>query len=239
MPSSIIQEKVQITVKPLFDWRLWRNWILANAVGEVVGLGAAALVGIWFAMNYDKNQTTFTILLTAILMILVGTFEGLVVGFAQACVLREVVEDFKTRAWIIATAIGAFIAWALGGIPSVAMSLKEQTTKTPPPEMSDAAMYGMAVLMGLALGFTLGVSQWMVLRRYVERAGWWTLANALAWAFGMPLVFLAAGNQPPENPFELAGWVIFALALVGAVVGAIHGLFLVWLLRGGKRDDHD
>jgi hypothetical protein len=210
---------------------VWRRWVLANTIGEVVGLGFAALVGVWFALNYETKQTISTILLMAVMIILAGTFEGIVVGFAQSLVLRRAIRDFKTKGWVIATAIGAFIAWTLGVIPSVAMSFNEQTAATPPPEMSDAAMYGMAVLMGLALGCTLGVPQWLVLRRYVQRAGWWTLANALAWAFGMPVIFIAASNAPPSNPFLLVLWIGFVIGLAGAIVGAVHGLFLVWLLE--------
>lgn len=231
MSKAVVQSGFQTVLTSSGDRRIWLRWILANSVGEVVGLGLAALVGVWFALNYETNQTTSSILLMAVLMIVAGTFEGVVVGFAQSLVLRLAIRDFKTKGWVIATAIGAFIAWTLGGIPSVAMSLNEQATATPPEEMSDAAMYGMAVIMGLALGFTLGVPQWLILRSYVQRAGWWTLANALAWAFGMPVVFIAASNAPLSNPFLLVLWIGFVVGLAGAIVGALHGLFLVWLLQ--------
>lgn len=58
-------------------------------------------------------------------------------------------------------------------------------------------MYGLAWLTGFALGVTLSVPQWLVLRRYVKRAVWWILANAVAWAFGMQIIFVAASNTPP------------------------------------------
>lgn len=236
MSRIVVRENLQIMSESSFDWRLWRQWILANTLGEVIGLGAAALVGIWLMMNYEQSPTTLTIVLTAVLMIAAGTFEGVIVGYAQAFVLRRRIENFNKRGWILATAIGAFIAWTLGGIPSAAMSLQENANATPPSEISDAVMYGMAMLMGFALGFTLGVPQWLVLRRYVWRAGYWTLANALAWAFGMPVVFIAAGSAPPANYFTLVVWLGLVIGLAGAIVGAIHGLFLVWLLNSqGKQ----
>jgi len=231
MSEAVVPSHFQTVLTSSSDRRLWFRWILANALGEIVGLGLAALVGFWFVLNYDKDQTAATILMTAFLMILAGTFEGVVVGLAQSFVLRSAIEDLKTKVWITATAIGAFLAWTLGGIPSVAMSLNAQATAVQAEEMSDAAIYGLAVIMGLALGFTLGVPQWLVLRSYVERAGWWTLANALAWAFGMPIVFIAASNAPPSNPLLLVLWIGFVIGLAGAIVGAIHGWFLVWLLR--------
>jgi heme/copper-type cytochrome/quinol oxidase subunit 4 len=48
----------------------------------------------------------------------------------------------------------------------------------------------------------------------------------------MPLVFVVAGSAPPEGitvGFALS--VVLTIAAVGAVVGAVHGLALVWLLR--------
>jgi hypothetical protein len=58
------------------------------------------------------------------------------------------------------------------------------------------------------------------------------LANAAAWAAGMPVIFLAAGSVPAGAPlWLLAAAVLGACAAAGAVVGAVHGVWLVWLLR--------
>lgn len=161
MSRSAVQSNVQTALPSSLDWGFWSRWILANTIGELVGLGTAAFVGILFTLNFEHPETTLLIVSGALVMILVGTFEGVVVGVAQSYVLRRSIENFNVRDWIIATAIGAFVAWTLGGIPSIFMSLQEQATAGPPPEMSDMAMYGLAMLMGLALGFTLGV-----LRKY-------------------------------------------------------------------------
>jgi hypothetical protein len=39
-------------------------------------------------------------------------------------------------------------------------------------------------------GAVLSFAQWLVLRGKVKRAGLWIPANMLAWAFGMPVIFL-------------------------------------------------
>ncbi len=69
-----------------------------------------------------------------------------------------------------------------------------------------------------------------MLRRAVGGAGWWLLANALAWAAGMPVIFAAMDVVFSGIPVYLAV-VVFALTLLvtGGVVGAVHGLFFVWL----------
>lgn len=234
MANTYSQNSYHLTENRHWSWHVWRHWIVANAIGETIGLGAAAFVGIWFGSNMQANQTTFSIIFVGIAMVVAGAFEGFVVGIFQSFVLDNAIEKFSKRAWVYASVLGAFIAWALGGAPSVYMSLQEQAKTVPPPEISDAAMYGMATMMGLALGFTLGVPQWIVLRRYLERTWWWMPANSLAWAIGMPLVFVAAGNEPPSNPIILIGWVLFVIATIGALVGAVHGFFLVWLLDQHK-----
>jgi hypothetical protein len=91
-------------------------------------------------------------------------------------------------------------------------------------------VYTLAALMGLVAGAILGTPQWLVLRRHVRRAAIWILANALAWVPGMVLAFVAAdfifSAGIGMSTIVLA---IATLVAIGAVVGAIHGLALVWL----------
>ena len=72
-----------------------------------------------------------------------------------------------------------------------------------------------------------------VLRRAVRGAGWWLLANALAWMLGMPIVFLGASTIG-SGASGLGQFAPIWLAMVAAeaVVGAVHGWALVWLVRG-------
>jgi hypothetical protein len=44
-------------------------------------------------------------------------------------------------------------------------------------------------LTGLVLGPVLGLAQWLALHRFVRRAALWMPTNALAWAFGMVVIF--------------------------------------------------
>src|SRR5215204_923571 len=89
--------------------------------------------------------------------------------------------------------------------------------------------------MGLVLGPVLGFVQWLVLRRFVSHAALWMPANGVAWAFGMVVIF--TGIDPAISGgfgFISVAIVALTLACAGAVVGAIHGLALVWLLRSSK-----
>jgi len=217
--------------------------VLANAVGEAVGLGITALVGAAVVLSVVEGSGGLATLGAAVLAVLAGTLvEGTAVGTAQWLVLRRPLPRMRWRSWAAATGTGALLAWTLGMIPSTVLSLGAGsggggTARTEP---SEALVYALAFLMGLALGPVLGFAQWLALRRYVRGAWLWMPANALAWALGMVVIFV--GIDPaigdgfgPRSVVIL----VFTLALAGAVVGATHGLALVRLLHSVRLEQGD
>lgn len=206
----------------------WWQWVVANCVAEMVGLGASALAAGLLLFGPLSEQ----IVLRAVGVVIISTaLEGSTVGVAQWWVLHRRLRSLPAAAWIGATALGAAIAWSLGMIPSTLMDLGEASGDTG-PTIAPGMEYVLAVGMGLVLGPILGTPQWWVLRRYVDHAGWWVPANAAAWAVGMPIIFAAAGIA-----YEQTYWwqqtlvVVGGLAMAGAAVGAVHGWVLVRLLR--------
>jgi len=216
--------------------KLWLRWVIANSLGEAVGLGAASLLGAALALGIQAAFGTLAPLVIFVVAVLAGTFEGLVVGAAQSLVLKQALPALRPRHWIAASAAGAFVAWVLGMLPSTLIDFGAAAAgSAPPPDIPDALQYLFAAGLGLLAGPILGFAQWIVLRDHVRGAGWWLPANALGWALGMPLVFMVAGSAPPSG--ITAGFVLLVLgviALVGAVVGMVHGAFLIWLLRRGQ-----
>jgi hypothetical protein len=212
------------------NWSIWRRWVLANAWSELVGLGGSAGVAL---LVFAGPTETAAIILAAVGMVLIATIlEGGIVGLAQWLVLRRILTRLTGRRWIGATALGALLAWILGMLPSTIMSLQETTGNVGPPEFSAGTAIGLAFVMGLALGSMLAFFQWLVLRHHLPRAAWWIPGNAVAWALGMMLIFAGAGSiSAGASPITIAGVLAFTCLLAGAVVGAIHGLVLIWLLR--------
>jgi hypothetical protein len=213
-----------------WDWRLWLQWIAANAAGEVLGLGLAAAVGVGMILGIGEPKSLLAAVMMAGVMIAAGACEGIIVGLAQWLVLRRRLARLQRRDWVLATAMGSLIAWTLGMAPST-LAVLNQDASAPTPEPSDLQVYVLAAAMGAVLGVVLGIPQWRVLRRHVQRAHWWVWANAAAWVAGMPLVFLGAGSSPVgAPPWTVALMIALTIAAAGATVGAIHGAALLWLL---------
>ena len=225
MSSTIIQGR-----RAGWDWNIWFQWIFANAIGETVGLGGTLVISGLLLVN---AQNTMGVVPAAALAVLAGTLiEGITVGTAQWLVLRRPMKSIRWRVWVLATAIGAFVAWTLGMIPSTFMFAGADSGGAAPAQISDLVIYALAAVMGFVLGLILGVPQWLVLRHHLPRSGWWVLANALAWMVGMVIVFVGTNFIPPEGiSLNVALVLLFFLFVAGAAVGAIHGLVLVWLLQ--------
>jgi hypothetical protein len=206
------------------DLFFWLRWVVANALAEAIGLGAAFLIG--FGLLSRSEDAPISLLAGG--AVLLGTLEGIVVGLAQGSVLRRRLPQITLARWVAATALGAFVAWTLGMIPSTLMSMAPGDPASAPPEMPQAVIYLLAVGMGALLGPVLACAQWIVLRRWVARAWRWIPANALAWMLGMPLIFVGTGFIQPEMPaYQAALIMLAAVTMAGAAVGAVHGLILV------------
>lgn len=225
MSSAVIQK----TSTP-WDWKLWLQWVLANAASETMGLGATLLIGAFLLVSAEK---TIGAVPAAALGVLAATvIEGSVVGTAQWLVLRRPLQGMRWRVWALATALGAFVAWTLAMIPSTLLFSGPDSGTAASGEVSDLLIYALAAGMGIVLGTILGASQWLALRRHVQKAGWWVPANALAWMLGIVVVFVGTSFIPAKGITVLVALLLLLFVVAaGAVVGAVHGLVLIWLLR--------
>jgi hypothetical protein len=137
----------------------------ANALGELVGLGATFAIGFGLFSGLPDTPGIGAALLSAGLMTTTGILEGGVVGNAQWLVLRKAIPGIGWRPWVIATIIGAVIAWFFGSIPMTMISLFQPTTSTSASEPPQALVLLLAAGMGLVAGLILSIVQWRVLRK--------------------------------------------------------------------------
>jgi hypothetical protein len=211
-------------------WSLWLRWLAANALAETFGLGATFAVGFALLARMGEPQSTVAAVGMMLLMTASGAIEGAIVGLVQWSVLRRPFPQVTRRSWLVATLVGALVAWFLGSLPATLMSMGADQAQAPAQEPEASLMMVMAGAMGLFLGLILGLPQWRALRRAVERAWIWLPANGVAWAMGMPIVFGAVDlAYRAGSVVGAVATMVLALALTGATVGAVHGVALVWL----------
>lgn len=205
--------------------RLWWDWVLANAIGEALGLGGATAIA-WFTL--DRLEARLGLGAGVVVSSFVfGAVEGTVLGYFQHRVLRWPLPYLTNAVWMTATAVGGTIAWLAASATITLTGLANGEGAEPVM----GVQVGLAALLGLAAGPVLGIPQAMALARWSTAAWHWVWANSLAWAAGMPIIFYAAGLPGEGATFlEVLPYLLGSLLVAGAVVGAIHGVVLVWLV---------
>jgi hypothetical protein len=105
--------------------------------------------------------------------------------------------------WVVATSLG----WAVGGV------------------LLSACIGGLGDELGnvvgdAALGLAVGIGQWLVLRQWLDEAGWWILASA-----GGFLLAVSVGEVLQGALGENVGGLLLTVGL-GLVPGILQWLFL-------------
>ncbi|NUT34375.1 MAG: hypothetical protein HOV79_15000 [Hamadaea sp.] len=200
---------------------LWRSWVVWVTLGEALGFCAPALVGA--ATASEPAAVSVPGLLAA------GAIEGMALGAAQAHVLRGAVPGLPGRQWIAATATAAVVAYAIGLAPSTV-----GFTALP-----GWAQIPLGAAGGLGLLLSIGVAQWLVLRRFVPGAAHWIWITAVAWLAGLA-VFLTIATPLWHEGQALSVTILVGIAaglIMAATVAAVTGRGLVWLLGRHRTAD--
>jgi hypothetical protein len=211
--------------------QLWTRWTLANALSEMIGLGLTFVItGLFFSSVGEENSIA-GILLSFAVAVLSGAVEATFVGLAQWWAMHPWFPSIQRFAWWHGTLIGALIAYVLGYLPSTLMSMGEATASSDPvTEPAQWIVFLLAEGMGAVGGAVLSFAQWLAMRGKVDSAGIWIPANMLAWLFGMPIIFWGIDMAFKMTALWQSALVMAGtLFVAGAIVGAIHGLFLVKL----------
>lgn len=162
-------------------------WITATAIGTSCG-------GITSAFVTDYVRGDFGVLLSFAVM-------SMAIALMQWLVIKRQILGIG---WLLTTILGG----TLGGFLSSWASFQLAFT------------YGDAVdfltIYACLRGFSTGLAQWILLRRYFRRAGWWIVATTAS-----AYISLMVGSL---LIFKLG---YFLTVLVGAVYGVLTGLVLL------------
>lgn len=200
-----------------FGLRSWLAWVAAVTIGWAIGW---ALVEIVYRVSADMIWLAFL-------------FQGAhVVGIGaavlQALVLRRHLQRAAT--WILATGVAAVVSEVIATYVTVAAY--ERTGEI------DAGFLTSIALTIVAGGFLVGIAQWLILRRIVDRAGWWIPVSGLglivAWSLGA-LVGTVVVEDMLRFKDDIRAFNLVA-ELVGAIIyAAITGYALTRLFRSPSR----
>jgi hypothetical protein len=191
-------------------WVFWLQWVVASTVGFALGATAIGAAG------RPLGDTAPTFIGASVLYITVVVAATLP-GFLHWLILRR--RFAHTGWWVLASGIGSLLGYFVTGL-----GLGVEDTQ------GNATFAHLAVPASTAVaGAAVGILQWVVLRRWVSRAGWWVLASSIAWVVAsFVYLTLTRGN---DVHLTLGG------AVSGALSGAVTGFVLVGLTRTGQQSE--
>jgi hypothetical protein len=198
-----------------FDWSTWFLWVFACTAGTVVG--GLTSVALEVYVLKDMLEVAAAAISWAVF--------GAIVGMMQWLLLR--LRTDRAGWWVLISALGLALCSPIR--PFVLLSAN-------PLDWVDFFItFGLvgSVTVGAIIGTVIGATQWLVLRKWLHRAGWWVLASVVGLA-----VCAAVFDIVGLSVFVTVGYffgTITSVALVGGLVGvifgAITGTVMVWLLQ--------
>jgi hypothetical protein len=199
---------------------LWRRWVAAFTLGELIGFGGIPVAGtalaLWATNSLDSIARSLILYTVAIVG---GLGEGAVLAWFQWRVLRDHWPTLNRRRWLTATALAAAFAWACG---MLAPTLDDLIGLSAPLQLSIWVPAGLLILA------SIGVAQAWALVGVIERPRRWIVANVLGWLAGLPWTFVLPALMPEGTP--AAYWIVtFVIAgvLMGLTAGAVTGAFVI------------
>jgi hypothetical protein len=198
-------------------WGFWLLWVTASVVGFALG---ATAVGYFGAAIIARTPPLIVAAAQPTLFVVLATLPG----FLHWLILRK----WFSRAgwWVLASGGGSL----LGFLP-LGWGLAVADTHGDNVSVWFVALPTWVVLLvAIAVaGAVAGAMQWLVLRLWVSRAGWWVLASSIGWvAATFVYAYVTRAN---DVHLPLGG------AVSGALSGAITGLTLVELMRNTRNND--
>ena len=200
-------------------WGFWLQWAVASTLA--FSLNASA-IGVMAMVLGDTASVSIGFALYGATMAVVAFLPG----FLQWVILRQWVP--RAGWWVLVSGVGSFLgflATALGMSLAIGVAGGEA-----------GSAYVMFPGFGVAFAYAgalVGTIQWIVLRKWVPRAGWWVLISSVSWAVAGLAYLLLTSLLLTRCSYPA---IPFGGAVSGALSGGINGLGIVWLLRA--RFDH-
>jgi hypothetical protein len=201
--------------------RLRKNWILLTFACAALGWALAAAI------------VPYTL---GISVLFSGLLAGVLVALAQGRVLEVFLPQLDWLKWKSFSFLGSLLA---SPTPFLLLALFQLVF----PDGRDDPLGRVLLILAASIvpGIVFGLTQWLVLRRYVVGAWHWVWANATGAVLGGSLGW-AVATLVNEGliPSELKGayitglgealWLVIAGSIATGSMGLVTGYVLTWLL---------
>ncbi len=139
---------------------LWSRWVVTNTLGACIGWVVAVALGF---VTFGGG------------LLIAGPIVGIGIGTAQTLFLEHYFPNNKWSNWLYITTVGATLFWIVFALTQWLFAQQDR-----------ALLYHPLGLIGSFLmgGAMFGLVQWAVLRKNVQKAGWWIFANSIGWSIG-------------------------------------------------------
>jgi hypothetical protein len=184
--------------------RLWIWWVGCTIIGGLAGNYIADTLSLGMRSRPTDAGILFSMAGSGVFALCVST--------AQWFLLRRLFP--KTAWWLVTGTLGRAFGMLIGSIIVVVISNQFKL---------QAGFWSTSIYL-FVRGAVLGTSQWLILKQWRTKAGWWVFGNAIGWMLGSTLQDLFIPSAAISAP--IIGDLI-ELAIAGAVTGAV----MVWILR--------
>ena len=193
---------------PLNGLKLWLGWILANFIGLIVGGVILYLLPTTYP-PYDPENNALNFMTTVLGFFLLG----FVLGRFQSLIIGPKINGWGKWVWV--TAIGLGVWGCFTSLSTLPIPAK--------PFLYTWIVEKIDSLAPFLIGLAIGVPQWLVLRRQVNKAGWWMVAYTLGW-------FIPIGLSRILEPSDAALVTIILIAMI--FPSALTGFVLLYFFEG-------
>jgi len=165
--------------------KFWHRWILSYSLGELFGIGAAAIIARFLYMGYSELGHGRSPVLDILVLIIAGTSEGLIIGYVQWKSLSRVIKSLKPAPWIMTTTLASILGWFLILPPAILIVFF--FARLSPGDQYTSMLS--ALLAGVAFGGLIGIAQFFIIRKFVTNAIIWIFANSVSWALSFLILY--------------------------------------------------
>jgi hypothetical protein len=223
--------------------KLFIEWVLAHTIG-MLGVTPTItaiiisiitwLVGFFFIVI--RNPATLTgplplvanelfMTLKILIPVLSIVIPSILLGVFQWLVLRA--QIVHSRKWILVSFIGLSIGLSISAYGGYSLAFNKNLPSINPEIISGG--------IGAIIGATLGIAQWLFLRKHVKYSGIWILgsliscsiATNVAWGFPSSLGFVPGD----DTGFPIiVGFILLVVRLM-VIYSITSGIMLTWMLN--------